>query len=704
MTAADFNRGGKIAPKTTGVLEISFGGTNLTGETVAVILPTTFLTVPPQSFTQLAATRPAHWIHRQWFDPSPTTDRGNQCRNRNRQSPRKTMPFASADRRSDSAPNQTPPPSDHRGGGSAAGSMMASMGPGDLISLLLRRLPSIVLVSASVLAVILAALFFWPNSYHSDGLLYVRLGRGAVSVDPTSQAAEGVSIQDARASEVISVSEMLASREIADRVVRQVGAERINQPRTWMQRLQRQIEQVTSTIGGRGDGGIENRDQLIALERAAQIVQRSVGFETTKNGYTVKIAATTPDPILSRDIVQAYVDQYGAFHVEAHQTSGSFDFFDEQTEQSRAAALAAQQKLNARRSELGWMSPQKAEESIASRIVELDVALDNARSELAQSNQLTESLESQLQQIEPWIETESSVVPSVASDEMKASLYEAKIAESEALSKLKPDHPRYKRMVRKFEADQAAMADEEATATETTEAINPVYQQIEGELQLARAKAAGLKARRDSLEKSLAEAESKLAQLNHDSIELADLTLASEIANKNFKDQSESREQARLIEELDRQQLSDISVIQDASLNLKKSGPKRAALAVLGLLASLCLGLAQALVRPLPRSMQTKLRRRLADRVDPVHAVPPPAMDSVATSQYLVPQYQVPQYSAPQHSAPQRSVVPRGDDQPANDRELVASGGAGIDPPSDSNLSPDPNSSSDSNLSPGLPR
>lgn len=498
---------------------------------------------------------------------------------------------------------------------SSRSSVLASLHAGDLLSVMCRRIPSIVIVTSILFCMVLGVLVAMPNAYRSEGLFYVRLGRGAVSVDPTSQASDSISIQDSRTSEVISISEMLSSREIADRVVEQVGADRINQPRTWIARLGKKLEGLKGSPSADDESLADgkSRAELIALEEAAVKVQKSVGFSIAKNAYTVAVSATTTDPFLARDIVQSYLDQYGSFHLEAHQISGSYDFFDQLAEQNRAAAAAAKQRLQQRRSELGWMSPERAEEALQSRIIELDIALDKANSDLADSNDLVAALEKQLSLIKPWVPIQTSRVANLAADEMKRALYESRIAESETLSKFKPSHPRYKRLTEKYAAGENAILDESDTEEETTEAVNPVHQQLVAELELTRAKAKGLAARRDSLIDSLQQAETKLARLNHDSIELADLAMAAEIAERNYIEQSESLEQARVHQELDRQKLSDISVIQDASLNLKKAGPKRAILAVVGLMASLCMGLAQALVRPLPPAVAERVENRITN-------------------------------------------------------------------------------------------
>ena len=61
----------------------------------------------------------------------------------------------------------------------------ATVTPADLTRIVARRLPSVFFTTVFVTAAVAAVLLAWPNQYASDGLFYVRLGRGAVSLDPT---------------------------------------------------------------------------------------------------------------------------------------------------------------------------------------------------------------------------------------------------------------------------------------------------------------------------------------------------------------------------------------------------------------------------------------------------------------------------------------------------------------------------------------
>ncbi|MEM9826104.1 MAG: exopolysaccharide biosynthesis protein [Planctomycetota bacterium] len=476
---------------------------------------------------------------------------------------------------------------------------MATLTPADLFGVLRRRWFSVLVTTALVTAVAIGGLLVWPDQYSSDGLFYVRLGRGAVAVDPATPASQSVSIQDARSNEVISIVEMLGSREIVDRVVTAVGAREVNRPRNHLRRWKQQFSDLRPPRPPR-QMDLATFQRQLEHEKAVERVRKSVGIKSAKDGYTVAVHATTEDPMLSREIVKAYLDEYNAFHVQAHENNGSFDFFKKQTEQSRLAAFQAQQALQQRRNELGWMSIDRAEEALQSRIIELSTALDVAESELADASEHSRAIQQQLTSIEPWVPTAVTRVANKAADDMKTALYEVQVNDSEELASVTSNHPRFRILQKKLDQGSKLAGGEQSDRAETVEAINPTYQAMRSQWETARAKAAGLKGRRDSLAGALATARGDLQRLNQDSIELSDLALAAKIAETNYLSQSASMETARFTYELDRENLSDVSVIQNASLNLTKTGPHRAALSILAMLAGLCLGAAQALLRPLP--------------------------------------------------------------------------------------------------------
>lgn len=484
----------------------------------------------------------------------------------------------------------------------------ATLTPAELVRSVWSHLPSVVTTTVIVTVTVAALLMAWPNRYSSNGLMYVRLGRGAISVDPTSKASTSVSLQETRSAEVISVREMLVSREICRRIVERVGAEEINRPRTWIDRSLKSVSATLASLMPKrtpsfGDMSAEEYNAQIASEEAIKRVQQSIAVAVTKNAYTISIACKSDDPLLAQQIVSAMMDEYGKFHVEAHRATGSLSFFEQEVATSRQLAVEAREALQAAKSRLGWSSEQAGEAMLLERITKLEIALDEAQSSLAERSSRANSLEQRMAGVEHWIPTEvTRGVANHANDEMRSQLYGLEVKENDALARLKPNHPRYQMLKEMVAQSKQIVSDEEADKELSVEAVNPVRQDMEKNYEVALADTAGLISRVQSLTSALEEAKEDLTRLNQDSLELARLTWASNLAEQNFLAHSKSLEEARMLDQLDSSNLSDVSIVQEASLQLKKTGPMRGLLSVLGCMLGLSLGVLQALVRTTPSS------------------------------------------------------------------------------------------------------
>jgi len=485
--------------------------------------------------------------------------------------------------------------------------------PGDVFRSIGRRLPSVVFTTGLVTVAIMGLLIVWPNQYRSEGMMYVRLGRGAMGGDPTTKTTNSISMQESRTAEVVSIGEMIGSREIAERAVDRVGVETINEPRNWIEQATQDLGEfldsdspwVSWIPGGNektvGEMSAEQYNTQIERERAIKTVSTAINVGVAKNGYTVTVAGREDDPLLIRSIVQAVMDEFGSYHVEAHQFKGSESFFDTQASESRELAIATRKKLQETRNTMGWISAESAERTLSERTIDLEMKLSTADSSLAEAISQTEELARQLETTDEWVPIEVTLgIANVAGDQMRSQLYDVQVQDGDELARLSPSHPRYKRIEAKMSKSEDLAGSERDERQETREAINPVYQNLETEFQMARAQAVGLKSRRESIADRLASTQSDLQRLNNDVTTMSQLSWEAELAEETYRNHARSLEEARINTELDKSQMSDVSVIQGATLNLKKSGPKRGLLSVVGAMFGLSLGLLQAILRDSP--------------------------------------------------------------------------------------------------------
>lgn len=493
----------------------------------------------------------------------------------------------------------------------------AMVTPGDVLRSIRRRLPSVIFTTILFTVAIMALLVVWPNQYRSEGMMYVRLGRNAMGSDPTVKSSSSVSMQESRTAEVVSIGEMVGSREIAERAVDRVGIKKINQPRNWIEQSiedagaflesdNQWVSWVPKSSGKTaGEMSPEQYEAQIQREKAIKTVQSAINIQVAKNGYTVNVAGKEDDPLLVQEIVQAVMDEFGSYHVDAHRVKGSETFFDTQARDSRELAISARKKLQDTRNEMGWISTESAERTLSERIIDLETKLNAADSELAEAISQAEELRRQLESTEQWVPIEKTLgIANAAGDTMRSQLYDVQVNDGEELSKLSPTHPRYKRLMEKMQKSEQLAGNERDEREETREAINPVYQDLETQFQTVRARAVGLGSRRDTIADRLDATQTDMQRLNDNVTLLSRLNWEAQIAEETYRNHARSLEEARVNAELDRNQMSDVSVIQEATLNLKKSGPKRALLSVVGAMFALSLGLLQAILRdsPAPRT------------------------------------------------------------------------------------------------------
>src|SRR5262245_44320794 len=99
--------------------------------------------------------------------------------------------------------------------------------PRDVARILFRHWRKIALISCGVMGLALLAIAFYPRSYVSESKLVIRIGRESVGLDPTATTGDTVMLQKTQDEEVNSAVNIFMGREVLERAVEKVGADRI---------------------------------------------------------------------------------------------------------------------------------------------------------------------------------------------------------------------------------------------------------------------------------------------------------------------------------------------------------------------------------------------------------------------------------------------------------------------------------------------
>jgi len=147
------------------------------------------------------------------------------------------------------------------------------------------------------MALAVLAMILLPRTYGSGAMIFVKLGRETVSLDPTATTGSTISVLDTRDNEINSIRDMLYSRGIAEQVVDRIGPEVVlgdatltnevgkpfrgkdyrSSPR---QKAIRQLIEDTYVISSRKSSVLTNAHQRASDTREQQFFQRAVQIAT----------------------------------------------------------------------------------------------------------------------------------------------------------------------------------------------------------------------------------------------------------------------------------------------------------------------------------------------------------------------------------------------------------------------------------------
>ena len=205
-----------------------------------------------------------------------------------------------------------------------------------------------------------------PSIYRASTTVLFKRGERAkdLSISPTL-------LRLSQAEEINSEIEIVRSRPVMERVVRQLYLDR-TRPHQEGPGMRERIQQWLG-LPARTPGATER------FESAVQRLQRAVGVEAVKKSNVIEIRYEGPDPQEAADIVNAVAEAYVDYHVRVHQSPKADGFFADQVAMARSRLDTLEQQLERFRRTEGVVSYPKQEEIMLEKLGAFDQALTEVR-------------------------------------------------------------------------------------------------------------------------------------------------------------------------------------------------------------------------------------------------------------------------------------------------------------------------------------
>lgn len=466
---------------------------------------------------------------------------------------------------------------------------MPTLGLGDLPRVLMRHPKKSLATFVGLMVASIAVLVLLPRIYESESLLFVRVGRESVTLDPTVTTGQVITLNESRESELNSILEVLRSRATMERVVDRLGPLAVLEPPTEgdSQQSPGRFKQTFLSALNTVAQWLEPAGPISEREQAIQALSKNAGVYNKQKSNVISVTYKARSPKQAQMIVDAIVDEYLSEHQRVHATAGSHAFFVEQEAIFSDKVNAAQQKLAESKNEMGLASLEGKRQLIEDRIKQITTEELTVQTSISASAARIESIEKLITELPSRITSqEIDGMPNVAGDNMRQQLYALEIQEKELLSKYTADHPLVIAAQQKVRDAKEIMGTQPESRTYATTAVNPAVQKLQVELLIEKAAREALEARLANLGQKAAVAQADLKELNSQELQLHKLSRDLALAEANYKVYASKLEEARIQQSLEEEQISNLNVSQPATFVEKPVSPKKAIVLVAGFLVS----------------------------------------------------------------------------------------------------------------------
>ncbi|MCC6766454.1 MAG: hypothetical protein IT293_17475 [Deltaproteobacteria bacterium] len=332
------------------------------------------------------------------------------------------------------------------------------------------------------------------------------------------------------------------------------------------------------------------------LDNWAQATLDKLGVGIVGKSNLIEVSYTASSPKWAAEFVNKLV----AHHIERRgklsQQSEARRFFESQRDvlanKSREAEVALAE-FNHRQG-IDSLTPEQRQ-GVRTRLAELQTMLGDSERELAEGTARIAFLTEEIKNYPKNIATESKIAQN--QQFIRPKILELELQRSEILSKYAPTSVKVRDIDRQIAQAKRLMEANRETLAETTNAINPAYQNLEVDLAQTKAQMAAVSARVEALRAQVAEHRTQVAHLDEISSEQERLEQAVASTKEASATYAKKEEEARFTTALDESNLVSIAIAQNAEVPTVPEKSKQAIMLALGAIVSLVAALGLAFLR-----------------------------------------------------------------------------------------------------------
>ena len=437
---------------------------------------------------------------------------------------------------------------------------------------------------STVITVAVGSLMATPL-YRASSRLLVKPGREDIYVSPTPDSRSVVDYSASPDQKVNAEIAIIKNLNLVVRLVDRIGVSRMY---SYPDRTLRAKLIKAKLIK-------EAKEQEIPpVEVALRSVLGNIEASAVPRSNVIEVAFTWPDPVIAARVVNTLVELYLDEHLKVHANPQTYDLLENQAKKWEGELRNSERELEAFKRRHSITSLPQQRTMLLGRRSEAETERKRTESEIYETMQLVSTLEAQLKNLDHNVQLQETV--NKQSSTLAA--LKAKLVDLE-LQGLKEEIKRVKQMIAEEEKKEQKVV---------VSGKSPIRQELEGDLLKAKARLDALRARQNNQNLQAADYRADLENLDRLEKELNELQRQVAINEANYRLYLTKFEEAKITENMDKQKIANVRVIEPAVPIMKPVKPKKRLNvmigAFLGLFAGVGLAFLSEFIHPVFRTRE----------------------------------------------------------------------------------------------------
>lgn len=445
--------------------------------------------------------------------------------------------------------------------------------------------------------IILLGAFLLPNRYESTALLLVKPGRDSSTVPIEFSDRQAIVIPSAQRDPILDEERMLTGRPI----MRTVAEKYLNdmsqippQPGV-LASAKRLVRDSLKSVFDIAQGFL----QMIGLlekrspeEHMAEDLEKNFKVTHDPGSAVMELRFVWGDPVVAQTVLRTWVEQYQLQRTQTLGRVSLYAFYEAEVKETQADIVNYKQQIQGYLNQLGAVSISQRLADTSQGLNDLHTERNNTIRAIASTKAGLDMLQQQLGKQSKTVSAGRELALNPNRQDLQNRINGKEVERQELLRSFKEQAPPVLALNEEIKNLKQLLNKEDATVQRTENITpNPIYNRMQNVL-------ADQQTSYARLQTQLIQQNLQLAQLEKDrqlalSLEPELSRLQSELSanEKSYALYTDSLEKARIDRELDKSQISNIAIIEEATLNPSRVFPKSLLMVVLAFPLSLAIGL-----------------------------------------------------------------------------------------------------------------